>query len=738
MIITADKLLNAVTALHQIVARYDEICDSSIRHTLKADGFYTRQQVEQHLASLEQQNRNLKIGIIGRVKAGKSSLINALLFDGKDILPKAATPMTAALTSIGYSGKFVAHVDFFSSVDILQLKAKAEEFEREVERTYLADKQQLQQRQGSMDRPAPPGQDETLRKHAKKKVSENPVLASAADLYQRIKVSNIDVSSLGENRVLETQSTEELARQLMDYVGSAGRYMPFTRELRIGMPLESLKGIDILDTPGINDPVKSREQRTYDRLKECNVAFLVSPAGQFISEQDFELADRLSSKDGAQEIYIVASQADTQLHSSINHDAKGILPDAVELLRQTLASQAASALSKCNNTALQQIANQQHHRLIITAGICESLLLSGGSSDDENIQFTMGRLRKTYPDYFSNPENTRANLTLLSGRKALEQAIEAVRLQKAKILAEQANNFIAAQWQTLITVKSQIEEKLAQRRTEVEATDKAELDKKLVALKVAAQKGETAANSEFINQLEELQLTLPRALRKALQKAIEFVDEKSEGAKGSDRESYTVEKGGAISWLARKTGFGGYETRYETIQTLEPLPVRKSLEGFSRLLRNGLQDCTTETMLQWRRSLVTCLSSQLRDAIGDEYVEINQLEHVCRKVVADVIAIPSVQIPELPASLVKTTKLKGSSAGNYIEEALTYGTALEQCGEAFISNVKKVLQVAEKQQVGSVLIANLLEEMQKLQLMIESKAVTLKKMDLMKAELMEI
>ena len=43
-------------------------------------------------------DRLLRIGIVGAVKAGKSSLLNSLFFKGQDILPKAATPMTAALT----------------------------------------------------------------------------------------------------------------------------------------------------------------------------------------------------------------------------------------------------------------------------------------------------------------------------------------------------------------------------------------------------------------------------------------------------------------------------------------------------------------------------------------------------------------------------------------------------------------------------------------------------------------
>ena len=61
------------------------------------------------------EDRKLNIGIIGRVKAGKSTFLNSLLFNGEPVLPMAATPKTAALTKIEYDdedsiqGKRTAH-----------------------------------------------------------------------------------------------------------------------------------------------------------------------------------------------------------------------------------------------------------------------------------------------------------------------------------------------------------------------------------------------------------------------------------------------------------------------------------------------------------------------------------------------------------------------------------------------------------------------------------------------------
>ena len=48
------------------------------------------------------ENRKLNIGVVGQVKAGKSSFLNTLLFGGREILPKASTPKTATLTKMEY------------------------------------------------------------------------------------------------------------------------------------------------------------------------------------------------------------------------------------------------------------------------------------------------------------------------------------------------------------------------------------------------------------------------------------------------------------------------------------------------------------------------------------------------------------------------------------------------------------------------------------------------------------
>ena len=85
--------------------------------------------LEESSANILEENRNLKIGIVGQVKAGKSSFLNALLFDGQDILPHAATPMTAALTRIVYSNEPYARVTYYGRKDWDDILKNADTYE---------------------------------------------------------------------------------------------------------------------------------------------------------------------------------------------------------------------------------------------------------------------------------------------------------------------------------------------------------------------------------------------------------------------------------------------------------------------------------------------------------------------------------------------------------------------------------------------------------------------------------
>ncbi len=108
------------------------------------------EELEKTLKEMQAEDRDLKVGIIGRVKAGKSSLLNALIFEGVEVLPKAATPMTASLTILKYAQTLSAEVEFYSPKDIAELENEHARYVREFNR--IVDEEVKKQKQSLSNR----------------------------------------------------------------------------------------------------------------------------------------------------------------------------------------------------------------------------------------------------------------------------------------------------------------------------------------------------------------------------------------------------------------------------------------------------------------------------------------------------------------------------------------------------------------------------------------------------------
>ena len=165
-------------------------------------------------------NDVLTIGVIGQMKAGKSTFLNAFVFE-RDVLPAATTPMTAALTVITYGPEEKIEVEFYT----------CEEW----------DEQRL-----TAQRELTPDSSE----------AEKSKVQAAQELVE--KSARIG-SRLPE--LLGTKRSDTLDK-LIEYVGADGEFVSITKSVKIYYPKEYLKGVEIVDTPGFNDPIVSREERT--------------------------------------------------------------------------------------------------------------------------------------------------------------------------------------------------------------------------------------------------------------------------------------------------------------------------------------------------------------------------------------------------------------------------------------------------------------------------------------------
>lgn len=223
------------------------------------------------LQRIDDDDQCLSIGIMGQVKAGKSSFLNALLFDGKPILPEAATPKTANLTRICYGEQPHLVVHYYSPEEWAAFAREAA------------------------------GDGDSVRSRV------------ARDLVGMVRSNGIDdVEAIlaRQQDSFPAAGIDELMNRLNDYVGENGRYTALVKFTEIRLPLDELKGFEIIDTPGMNDPVPSRTQKTRDYMSRCDVVFFLSRCSQFLDQSDMELLALQLPAKGVKRMVLVAGQLD--------------------------------------------------------------------------------------------------------------------------------------------------------------------------------------------------------------------------------------------------------------------------------------------------------------------------------------------------------------------------------------------------------------------------------------------
>ena len=146
-------------------------------------------------------------------------------------------------------------------------------------------------------------------------------------------------SILAEGTIHRTfSSEEELADALDQYTGADGEYTPLVKCVTLYQNNPDLEGISIVDTPGLNDPVRSRTRRTRDFLASCDVVFFLSPASQFLDAGDVDLLQNQLPSKGVVRLRLIVSRFDDVLMDAI-YDADS-LAEVVRDTKQDLAQRA--------------------------------------------------------------------------------------------------------------------------------------------------------------------------------------------------------------------------------------------------------------------------------------------------------------------------------------------------------------------------------------------------------------
>ncbi|WP_187913354.1 dynamin family protein [Helicobacter pylori] len=730
------------------------------------------EELEKTLKEMQAEGRDLKVGIIGRVKAGKSSLLNALIFEGVEVLPKAATPMTASLTILKYAQNLSAEVEFYSPKDIAELKNEHERYEREFNRIVGEEVKKQKEKQSLSNRAkervrnlsnkfsrnknpeAAPKEnilsDEEIVKRAeriaKDKLKGDEKLVSSYDQCEKMKKSGLLNTENLDPRI-QANSLEELNQKLLQFVGANGKYMPYTKAVQISLNNPNLKDLEVIDTPGVNDPIASREEHTKALLKDCDVVFIISPSNQFLTDSDMDLFDRVSNKEGLQEIYFVASQADSAVLSmSEVEKSNQHLPTAFENAQKALSSQ-------LNNIMGALIENYPNQREIFEKAIKNGVILASGvcfsmhkdfenqaswerSQKTEEYHNALRNLKDSYPDAFSSDDKSKESLLFLSNMSAIEERLEKAAKEKEKIISQRLQDYAQSQANNLHSLIVQLLQDLEDEKKRVKNADISAIKEQIRVYEKLFGNIEMKfreAYEEFIlHFINKIRVGLEEALKKAIQTA-------KVGARKEEEEERYIERvkqgglGGWARWFGSVVGEKdwGYNEVERTRATIKAGAVLDYLTEMHERCESALNDSANSFKVVFKKELYAKVFKQLREIISDDLID----EVAFQKSVMAVL--DSIEFKEfdyadkLPGEIRgKTGNLKGDEANAFIQSVemhvRNFKDETKKDVKGYIQGLRETL---ERQNFASDTLQKLEENMQNLHNQVQNKEQSIAQLD---------
>ena len=396
-----------------VLSRYADKIDLKPLYNVKKD-------FEDKLKDFETREKKLRIGIIGQVKAGKSSFINSLLFEGDEILPTAATPKTANLTVIRYGKKYKIEVEFYSK----------DEFKAILKNASLKDESQ-----------------------------EIKVAKEIKKLYENsgISIENID----RKIKEIEVDNIKELEGVLNDYAGENGKYTAITKNITLYINDERLKDIEIIDTPGLNDPVISRTIKTKELMKKADVVFFLSVCTQFIDKTDIELLTRQLPSEGVKKFVIIASKFDSAL-LDVGWDTDSF-EEAIEEIEEDLINRAKMSLTQKTKDTVIKAINSALPPIFISS-MAYNLAIKENLNEKE--KYTLKELNDLWEDF----ELDKDKLNKIANFTQIKQILDDIIKKAEKILEERLNNIVPSSNEKLVSVLKSYDEEVTRRIKDLQET----------------------------------------------------------------------------------------------------------------------------------------------------------------------------------------------------------------------------------------------------------------------------
>ena len=559
-----------------------------LKEALKAD-----------IERFEQEQQTLNIAIMGQVKAGKSSFLNALLFDGKPVLPTAATPKTANLTRISYGEIPALEIEYYSKEEWDEIEKLAQEKD------------------------------------------ESEAVKVAKELVEMVSTAQINVQEVLEQQTkrIESSFIGDLVNTLNQYTGNNGQYTALVKMTRLYLPNDELKGFDIIDTPGMNDPVISRTQKTKEEMARCDVVFFLSRASQFLDQSDIHLLTDQLPQGGVERLYLIAGQYDSAiLDDGFNRES---LTECETNLQNRLNKRAVKELGdladKKRKVGHEHLANLLENLVkpIVSSTFAHGFATWDVSKWDATMQHVHTELKEMAENDWDEYQFTHQDWQRIANFDALRDKYQIARVEKNQILESKKQSLLPKAQEKLDEAISYLKEAVESRITGLNTQDISkltELEKQLeqrihgISSKLAQHIGtELNAIQKAINDIS-------RDLQKSIQQYTQLT---AHTGSETHEEAYEV----STSKWYNPLSWGSSETRYRTYTTnYEYLSASDAVEQIAQYARNCKVDIQyhfndlvrpNQLKLNLRRALVNELNTAQADFDATQFK--NVLDAVIRQ-----------------------------------------------------------------------------------------------------------
>lgn len=227
------------------------------------DLFHTQEFIEELTQTNDyMNNQKFSIGITGIMNAGKSTMLNALM--GQEILGSAVVPETANLTIVKHDHHPSAKVFYWNTAEWSRIESSANEIESI--KDFVKETHQI--------------------------FGDN-----LSDIIQEeSKSEQVDINNLAAFTSAE----------------ASGKKCNLVKYVELKSDLNFLKdGIEIVDTPGLDDPVIQREEITKEYLAQCDLMLHLMNVSQSATLKDVEFIIDALLYQNITKLLIVVTRADT-------------------------------------------------------------------------------------------------------------------------------------------------------------------------------------------------------------------------------------------------------------------------------------------------------------------------------------------------------------------------------------------------------------------------------------------